>query len=198
MNTKQMIALWYGGLAVLVLILAGERSAVTLSAAAVVLLLLIVYSFSKRHHVSKHKVILAIMLPFCLLGIASFIFEGSTYYPDGLPPPNTSSMLPQDGASLQDTQFHHRFFMDRFSGKVQNNSNLNLNTVVIRFSLTHASGKVEDVVTTLKGFNIAPGQSAPFSQTLLGLHPRAKGQWKWSAQVLGATGTPPGPDSGSG
>ena len=189
MNTKQLITLWYGALFVLILMLAGERSTVTLTVAGAVVLLLLIYSLSGKHRASKHKVMLAVFLPMCLVGIGSFVLEGSTYDPSGYIPANPTTLLPEQSVSLQGTQFHHRFFMDRFSGQIKNNSNQTLNTVVIRFTLAHASGKTEDMIVTLKGFSIPPGQTGPFSQTLLGLHPRAKGAWKWSARVLDAVGT---------
>jgi hypothetical protein len=187
MNTKQLIILWYGAIITLIFLLSGESSTVTLSIVGVVVLLLLIYSLGPHHRASKHKVLLAVVLPILLVGIGSFVFEGSSDYP-GTPVTNLQVISPQS-IELTDTHVHHAFFMDKISGQIKNNSSETIRSLVIQFNLNSASGQTEQNNVTFKGLSIAPGSTWNFNQSMFGIHPRLKNQWKWSFQILAAVGS---------
>lgn len=138
---------------------------------------------------THRKIFLVVILPLLFLGIGSFVVEDSGIYPTQVLPSSNLNWVPLEQIQLTDMKVHHIFFMDRISGKIQNNSQETLNSVVLRFILNGPNGKTEVNDVPFQGLAIAPGSSQGFEQTLVGMRKKPKEQWKWSFYVLTATGS---------
>lgn len=187
MSTKQLTLIWYGFFLLLVLSLSGVKTSLTLSVAGVLFLLLLIYSLGPHHRANRKKVVMMIFLPMLLFGMGAFIFDGMIEYSPALSP----NMLKNIGAQeveLTNTKVDHRWFTDRLSGSVKNNSAATLESLTLRMTLSSPQGIIESKNLTLTDLKIAPGQSASFQQSFGDTHLRLPQPWKWSLQVIGGIG----------
>jgi 4-amino-4-deoxy-L-arabinose transferase-like glycosyltransferase len=187
MNTGQLIVLWYGGLALLARFLSGLGNGIPLVIGLGVLFLLILTGWRHPQRLNHRKLLLAIVLPSCLVGIFAFMAD-TTEYDVGLPQAAQSSSIPPQNIELVNPQFRHRFFLDQLAGQIKNNSSQRLTRVKLRVSLADESGTFEDFEAVIKNINIPPGETRPFSQTVGDPHARFKKHVKWSYQVESALG----------
>jgi len=190
MNTNQLIVLWYGGLAFLAAFLSNLGPGVTMAVGLAVLVLLFLTGWHHSHHAHRlnhRKLMVAIVLPSCLIGILTFMAD-TTEYDVGLPPPAVLEEISSQEIQLVDPKFHHRFFLDRLSGQIKNNSPKTLNQLKLHVTLYDDSGLLEEFDATVKNLNIPPGQTGSFSQTVGDPRARLKKDVKWTYQVLSARG----------
>lgn len=188
MNTQQLVIVWWGFVALVVAMLAGASDTVTFSIAGIILLTLLVFAFSKHHRSSRHKVMLAIGLPMMFLGIIGFVSGGSVDNPQMDFEANSGINLPSDSVKLVNPQIKHKFFVDTLSGSIQNNSQMTVSQVGLKVLLDAGSPSAEEWLVPLKGFTIAPGQSANFQTKIGDFHFRGNSKWKWNYQVVSVVG----------
>lgn len=188
MNTNQLIILWYGGLAFLFSFLSGMGPGVPMAVGVGVLLLLVLLGWHHHsHHLNHRKLLLAIVLPSCLVGIFAFMAD-TTEYDVGLPQATVLSVIPSQNVELVNPHFQHRFFLDQLSGQIKNNSSQKLTRLKLRVSLSDDTGPFEDFEAVIKNINVPPGETRSFSQTVGDPHARFKKNVKWSYQVESALG----------
>ena len=187
MGTASIVILWYGFLALALMVLSKENSSTMTLAAGIFAVLFLLFSFFSHRRHSKHKLFLMIVLPLMLMGIGSFVAEDSDVYVP-LPSPPPFNWVPPAQVELQDLQLKHSFFIDRVSGSLRNNSNSVVHDAVLRLRLISPQGKQEIQTINLRDLNVAPAGTQKFEQTLLGFHARKGSGWTWELQLLGAAG----------
>jgi hypothetical protein len=187
MNTNQWIVLWYGGLAFLASFLSGMGTGITLFIALGVFLLLIFAGSHHPHRLNHRKLLIAIVLPSCLLGILAFVTD-TTEYDAGLPQATQFQAIPSQEVELTNSHLQHRFFLDQLSGQIKNNSSQTLTGLKLNVSLSNETGPFEEFDAQIKNLNVPPGEVRSFSQTVGDPHARFKKNVKWTYQVVSAFG----------
>jgi hypothetical protein len=153
-----------------------------------VLFLLILTGWRHPQRLNHRKLLLAIVLPSCLVGIFAFMADTTEY--DVRPTDNTKiSTIPLQNIELVNPQLQHRFFMDRLSGQIKNNSSQHLMQLKLHVSLSDGNGPFDDFEAVIKNLDIPPGGVASFSQTVGDPRARFKKQVKWNYQVESALGS---------
>ncbi|GEM_PF-3859241 len=188
MSSLQLIILWWGFIALLLLMLLGAKATLTFSVAGFIVLLLIFYSFGKHHRSSRHKMMLAVGLPMMLLGIGGFISGGSVDNPQLDLTTNSGIILPNDSVQILSPQIKHKFLVDKISGVIKNNSTMNIQKAVLKVLLDANTTHAEEWFVPLQHLNLAPGQSASFETKIGDFHFRANAKWKWNFQVVNVMG----------
>ncbi|MFO1518395.1 MAG: FxLYD domain-containing protein [bacterium] len=187
MNTKQVITLWYGGLAIVGLLLAGVGGGLTVAAALAVVTLLFVFSFSHHHTVNKHKVMVAVILPTLVLGIASFVMD-STEYDVGLPETATFQSVPAGEVELIHPKMVHRYFVDQLTGEIRNKSGKTLTALKLLVTYYDENGPVSESNVIIRNMSIPPGQTQRFLKSVGGPHAQLSKTLHATYQILMAAG----------
>ncbi|MGH7830675.1 MAG: hypothetical protein ACREP8_10905 [Candidatus Binatia bacterium] len=187
MGTYSIVILWYGLLALILLLLSHQRSPTIVWAAGAVAALFLLFSFFSHRRHGKRKLFLMIVLPLLFLGIGTFVIEDSGVYP-AMPSPPPLQWVPPSQLEVTDLRLKHSFFVDTVTGKIRNNSNNAIDHLVLRLRIMPPRGDSEVHDLIFRDLNLAPGAVREFSQTLLGFHARKAGDWQWDLRVVAASG----------
>lgn len=188
MSTKQLVVLWYGGLAMFLLVLVKVSSLVTIGIGAGLIFLLLIYTLSRHHRANKGQVLLAIGLPMMALGIGSFVLGDSVDDPTMYWQSAALNLVSPSQVQVLDTHVRHSIFSDVISGKIQNNSPTALQSVTLRIFLGRDAKSAEEWQVKIANLNLAPGGSASFQERVGDFHLKFSKKSPWSFQVLAVEG----------
>ncbi|MCE9625649.1 MAG: hypothetical protein K8R69_09410 [Deltaproteobacteria bacterium] len=188
MSTKQLIVLWYGGMAMFLLLLVKVSSLVTLGIGAGLLLLLLFYTLSRHHQAHKGQVLLAIGLPMMALGIGSFVLGDSVDDPTMYWQSASPNLVSPSQIQILDTHVKHSVFSDKITGKIQNNSPSTLRSVTLKILFGGDVKSAEQWQVKVGKLDIAPGSSANFEERVGDFRLKFNPKSPWSYQVLAVEG----------
>lgn len=195
MNTKQLVVIWYAGLAIATTLLfyaAGQSwTPWALLAVIVTIAALFVYTFRPHPAVNKKMLRRFVATPIVVL----LLIMAVVIYIDQ-PPTPTRSFRPSYGSvhvaetdvELFDMRFGHTGRTGTLYGRVRNNSNLRLSELDIKILILDESTQIDGKEVRVT-FSVPPGEVRGF-QTSLRFNRELPEKVNWSYQFVSARGYP--------
>jgi hypothetical protein len=178
-NTKQMIVLWYGAVAcVVVTVLSGSS---TVGALVAVLVFTGMSVLTLSHHPNVRKKIVAVwvigpilLLVLCVAGFIYFSRRSS----------RLSDVSP-DSIALFDLHMSLSYSCGEVTGRVRNHSERTLKSIKLRITLSDSKGPI-DGADASAFVEVPSGETRSFNASVCGL--RESPGWTWSYSVLEVRG----------
>ncbi len=178
-NTKQMIVLWYGAVACVVVAVLSGSSTVGALVAVLVLTGLSVLTLSHHPNVRKKIVAVSVIGPILLLVLC---VAGFNYFPR---PSNRLSNVSPDSIALFDLHMSLSSSCGEVTGRVRNHSERTLKSIKFRVTLSDSTGPI-DGADSSAFVEVPSGETRSFSTSVCGL--RESTGWTWSYDVLEVRG----------
>ncbi len=195
MNTKQLVVIWYAGLAIATTLLfyaAGQSwMPWALLAVIVTIAALFVYTFRPHPAVNKKMLILFVATPTVVL----LLIIAVGVYIDQRPTPTRSSLpsygpvrVAETDVELFDMRFGHTGRTGTLYGRVRNNSNLRLSDLDIKILILDESTQIDGKEVRVTS-SVPPGEVRGF-KTSLYFNRELPEEVNWSYQLVRAQGYP--------
>jgi len=178
-NTKQMIVLWYGAVACVVVAVLSGSSTVGALVAVLVLTGMSVLTLSHHPNVRKRIVPVWVIGPILLLVlcVAGFIYFSR--------PSNRLSDVSPDSIALFDLHMSLSNSCGEVTGRVRNQSERTLKSIKLRITLSDSTGPI-DGADASAFVQVPSGETRSFNASVCGL--RESPGWTWSYSVLEVRG----------
>ncbi len=178
-NTKQMIVLWYGALACVVVAIISGSSTVGAFLAVIVFTGMAVFTLSQQPNVRKQVVAIWVIGPLALstLCVASII-----YFPRNR---DHLSDISPDSIILFDTKMSLGSYCGEVTGRVRNQSDKAVKSIKVRITLSDSTGPI-DGADAYASVEVPPGETRSFNTSACGL--RESPGWTWNYKVLEVRG----------
>lgn len=178
-NTKQMIVLWYGAVAcVVVAVLSGSS---TVGALVAVLMLTGMSVLTLSHHPNVRKKIVAVWVIGSIL-LLILVVAGFIYFSR---PSNRQSAVSPNSIALFDLNMSLSYNCGQVTGRVRNQSEKTLKSIKFRVTLSDSTGPIDGADASVF-VEVPPGETRSFNANVCGL--RESPGWTWNYSVLEVQG----------
>jgi len=178
-NTKQMIALWYGAVACVVVAMLSGSSTVGALVAVVMLTGMSVVTLSHHTNVRKKVVAVWVIGPILLLVLCAV---GFVYFSR---PSNRLSAVSPDSIAMFDLHMSLSYRCGEVTGRVRNHSEKTVKSIKFRITLSDSTGAIDGADASAL-VEVPSGETRSFSTSVCGL--RESPGWTWSYSVLEVRG----------
>jgi hypothetical protein len=175
LNTKQLIALWYGALVIIATALA-STSTIGVIVAVLIATVATVYTLSGHPAIKKKTVLAWVLAPIATVGLLIGVIGLYDYAPSF-----KLTDVPSSKVRMFDLNMQLNSACGEITGRVSNYSDQVLKSAKLRIRLSDSTGPIDGATAEIS-LDVPSGETRSFTGSICGL--RKSSSWTWTYDIL--------------